>query len=383
VGGLLGGLGLAGNVVVNGGGTITSGGANGSINGLGSGTLTVSNLTIGGNSSYVWNLLYASKGISTHDLLVATGAGTCNHTPASPWTIAVTTNSSTIWDFNTSTNFTILQSTNSFTADPAAITISAGTQYGYWSVTNTTSGLTNSLLLVYTAVGIPIVISTTNNPTIESQDIAVGTPFTNITVNPSPLVMNGPDEYILDLSNSYSGNTYIASGTLTASNNSSFGNSPAIYLGYSNNGDTTSNAAVNILVDGVVVTNAVNALGSGTNTIASTNTGSGTYSGPVSVSNNVTLASAGIMTLSGVLSGAGSVTVAGSGTTVLSESNTYTGRTYLNAGTLDLANQYSVKSSVLTMNGGTLAFDPVVSGNLYSVGGLAATNSGVGWNWSQ
>ena len=87
----------------------------------------------------------------------------------------------------------------------------------------------------------------------------------------------------------------------------------------------------------------------------------------------------------GVLSGNGSLTLCGittgsSGTQTLAGANTYTGLTTLIYGTLNLANQNAVQNSTITMNGGSLAFDPSVSGHAFTIGGLSGTSSGAGFD---
>ena len=76
----------------------------------------------------------------------------------------------------------------------------------------------------------------------------------------------------------------------------------------------------------------------------------------------------------------GALTKSGAGTLTLTNANTYTGATTLNSGTLDLANQNAVQNSTLTMNGGKLVFDKAVAGHAFTIGGLAATTSGSGYD---
>lgn len=63
-----------------------------------------------------------------------------------------------------------------------------------------------------------------------------------------------------------------------------------------------------------------------------------------------------LYTVANVISGAGTLTQAGSGTTVLSAANTYTGRTTISNGTLQLgASDRIADTSAVTLSGGTLA----------------------------
>ena len=90
--------------------------------------------------------------------------------------------------------------------------------------------------------------------------------------------------------------------------------------------------------------------------------------------------SANALTVSGGISGSGNLTKAGSGTLIVSGTNTYNGTTTLNAGNLTLGQQNAVQNSTLTMAGGTLVFDSAVSGNAFTLGGLAASSSGAGFD---
>jgi len=77
-----------------------------------------------------------------------------------------------------------------------------------------------------------------------------------------------------------------------------------------------------------------------------------------------------------------SVVKGGEGTWVLLGQSTYTGATTVNAGTLKLADQIAIKSSTLTMGGGTatLVFDSSVASNAFTFGGLASTGTGTGFD---
>lgn len=61
------------------------------------------------------------------------------------------------------------------------------------------------------------------------------------------------------------------------------------------------------------------------------------------------------------------------GELILSNANAFTGSLTMTAGTLDLANSNALKSGTLTANGGTLLFDKAVTGNAFTLGGLAGT----------
>ena len=88
----------------------------------------------------------------------------------------------------------------------------------------------------------------------------------------------------------------------------------------------------------------------------------------------------GGLTISAVIGGTTILTKAGSQKLTLSGANTHTGVTYLNAGTLNLANQNALSGSTLNMNGGTLTFDSSVSGNAFTISGVNSVNTGSGYD---
>lgn len=80
------------------------------------------------------------------------------------------------------------------------------------------------------------------------------------------------------------------------------------------------------------------------------------------------------MTLGGTISGAGNVVQAGTGTTVLTSTNTYTGGTSINAGTLQLGNGGANGAIIGNVaNNGTLAID---RSDAYTFGGLVSGTGG-------
>jgi fibronectin-binding autotransporter adhesin len=344
-GGTVLGPGTLGAVTVNTGGSIAPSGAASSS----SANLTVSSLVINGGN-YLWNLQTSTNGVAdSYDTIATLGSVDIS----SAFTITVNTNSTTLWDQTASTNFTILTA-SAFTGNTNSITLlnidseNAGSM-GKWTWTNTGT----AIQLIYTANSTTVYVTSPDGVTTLQSAVTNA-----ITSETAPLVMTGPGEYVLDLTNSYAANTTIASGTLTAANNSSFGATPSITLGTSANG--SSNATLNINTDGITNSVAnITVSGTGTNTIANTSGGSVAYSGAVALNTNVTVANIdpnggvaiGMTLLSGQISGAGTVTVtAGSGTVVLGAASVYTGGTVLQSGTLALSNSTSLGSGALAVS---------------------------------
>ncbi|MEI6240943.1 MAG: autotransporter-associated beta strand repeat-containing protein [Planctomycetia bacterium] len=174
------------------------------------------------------------------------------------------------------------------------------------------------------------------------------------------LLLNGSGSYWrLSGSNSYSGGTTINSFVnLIADNGSALGR-----------GLVTANGNLN--VNGLTLT--VNGLAGTTGVIGSATTASVLA---VDTTGQSTTFSGTIQNGSGTMG----LTVLGTGTLAISGSNTHSGATNVNAGTLRLANQNSVQNSTVTMGGGSLVFDSAVIGNAFTFGGLSGTSSGAGYD---
>ena len=144
--------------------------------------------------------------------------------------------------------------------------------------------------------------------------------------------------------------TKVGSGTLTLSNTNTF------------TGDLTISAGT-VTVSGTLHDD-VDVINSGTYDVDTTDTiNSLRGSGAVELNTGITLTTGdeGSDEISGIISGAGNLTKVGSGTLTLSNTNTYSGITTINNGTISIsadnglgAAPGSVVANQLTINGGTL-----------------------------
>jgi len=177
------------------------------------------------------------------------------------------------------------------------------------------------------------------------------------------LTKNGSGTLVLSGSNTYSGATTLNLGTLTLQTSNALGTSTL-----------TQASAASLL--------AIDTTGTLTNTMSLYNVlaqQSATLSGPITVNNATFDVETGdTLTLSGGVGGTGGVTKNGTGTLVLSGSNTYSGATVINAGTLNAAHANALgTNAAVTVNGGSLLVstdDAINSKNLI----LASTASGNG-----
>ncbi|EKQ6829193.1 autotransporter-associated beta strand repeat-containing protein, partial [Salmonella enterica] len=211
----------------------------------------------------------------------------------------------------------------------------------------------------------------TNNATLE---LNTGGDFTNNIGGSGQVVKSGDDALTLSGANSYTGGTLISDGTLVASNVEALGT-----------GDVTNDATLELNTGGTF-DNAISGSGqvvkSGDKTLtlsgSNTYTGGSTINDGTLVASNVEALGTGDVTNNATLelntggdftnniSGSGQVVKSGDETLTLSGSNTYTGGTTINDGTL-------VATSVEALGSGDVTNDAVLALN---TGGDFANNIG-------
>jgi len=208
----------------------------------------------------------------------------------------------------------------------------------------------------------------------------------------SALTMVGPGSVVLSGANTYSGGT-ILSGNIRLTGESA---------GACGFGSVTVGAGSGFTVHSASMTNSFIISGTGW----SQDVANGGYqfgalrmyngyniSGPVTLAANASITGNGGVstnTISGIISDGGSgyaLNIGGAGSgggsdiLILSGANTYAGATTITTGTLKLGNALALQNSTMTMHGaGTLLFDSAVSGKAFTLGGLAASASGTGYD---
>ncbi|WP_237931260.1 autotransporter outer membrane beta-barrel domain-containing protein [Buttiauxella sp. S19-1] len=196
---------------------------------------------------------------------------------------------------------------------------------------------------------------------------------------------------ILTGANTYTGGTTVSAGTLQLGNG---GTSGSIIGDVLNNSALVFNRSDTATFGGVISsTGIVNQIGSGTTILTGANSYSGTTtisSGTLQVGNGGTTGTLGTgavtvttpgglvfkrsdaVTYGGVISGTGSVAQSGTGTTILTNNNTYSGGTTINAGTLQLGNNGAAgsatgnivnNSKLLFSRNATYTYAGVISGS--------------------
>lgn len=211
--------------------------------------------------------------------------------------------------------------------------------------------------------GATIVLGNTNDSGVFSGRIVRGSGITNVV----GVTKVGTGTQVLSGANTYTGATRINGGVLSVSNLANGGLASSV--------GASSNAAANLVLDGGALqytgagasTDRRFTLGlaggtidaSGSGALNFTNTAAIALSGAGSHSLTLTGSNTGANTLAAVLGdsgGASSLTKTGAGTWVLTGNNSYTGGTFLNGGTLAVANDGNLGAAAgaLTFNGGTL-----------------------------
>ncbi len=198
------------------------------------------------------------------------------------------------------------------------------------------------------------------------------------------LAKEGSGTWTLSGANTYTGTTTISAGTLAITNATGLGTTAA--------GTTIASTAtldlrgVAVLAEALTINGGILAASTGTSSLSGTIT--------LGATNNTFSVTGTQLTLSGVISGTGNgITKEGSGILVLSNANTYTGTTTINAGILSassLANggtasnigQSTSDAINLVINGGTLRYTgaQITIDRLFTIGanGVTIDNSGTG-----
>lgn len=208
------------------------------------------------------------------------------------------------------------------------------------SVTFDDTGVANSNVDVTTSLPVAsMLVNSTGSYTIGGIGAIAGT---------GRLTKSGTGTLTLSNTNIYTGPTVVSGGMLAVDNLNDGGSPSSI--------GAAGTAASNLVLNG----GTLSLVGSQTNTNRSLTLGSG--GGSLSIP-----ATSTSLQISGSLIGTGSLTKSGSGVIILAATNTYSGGTFINGGTVILAsdsvNVSGLGSGLVTLNGGTLSMTNSTSGS--------------------
>ncbi|MHC1703483.1 MAG: autotransporter-associated beta strand repeat-containing protein [Tenuifilaceae bacterium] len=328
----------------------------GSIDASGAGTLTLT----GGVTGNTFNLVLIGTGVGAESGVIATTSGTLTKNGTGIWSLsgantfsgatninAGTLSVNTIADAGTNSSVGTGSTTPAISIGATGILQYTGTGHSSDRVINLTAdggtvdasgsglitlsggvtGITNNLVLTGTGAGIQSgVINTTN-----------GT-----------LTKNGIGTWTLSGTNTFTGGATLSSGTLNINNTQALGASGTFTI----NGGTIDNTSAGA----ITTVNYPQTWGSNIVFTGTQNLNLGTGAVAMSASRQVTVNS-GTLTIGGVISGATfGLTKAGTGTLTLSGTNTFTGGTTLNTGTLNINSTQALGTvaGTFTINGGTI-----------------------------
>lgn len=404
-----------GNISITAGGTLTTQPSsftfigNGGGSGTGTGSITVS----GAGASWIANHTAATLKLQ----IGRTGTGSLNINTGG--TVITTFDGSSGVDFNigdvtvdgTGSSWSVIDAnifsvgTNGGGSKTATITISNGgvinsnTSVRLSFIDNTGFGTSTGILNIGSgaiagALNAPSVIGESSTATLNFNHTDANYYFTStgaaggtaVAITGTTLVNHiGTGKTTLTGTNTYSGGTIITAGTLQ-------GTTTSLQGAITNNANVTFDQTAAGTYAGII---------SGTGSFTKSNTGTtilsgaNTYSGGTTVSGgilqgtttslqgnisntaNVTFDQTTAGSYAGVMSGTGSFTKSNTGTTILSGTNTYTGTTILNGGTLTLQGGAAiVDTGAVSITTGTLDID--VAETIGSLAGSGSINLDAG-----
>lgn len=209
-----------------------------------------------------------------------------------------------------------------------------------------------------------------------SPDSGTTLTYNGIMAGSNAFTKSGNGTLILGGANTNSAGDTVSAGILQLNSNSGLGT-----------GSGTVNSGAELLLNGVSITNALTLTGTGVSNagaLATTGSSSNTINAAVSLNGDTTIGvtnSGDSLTFgsSGTISGPGGLIKTGSGTLTLATTNTYSGATTINAGTLITSNASALgqSSSVITIgSSGTLQINTSSISNPVTMNGGTLTGTG-------
>ncbi|MGV2334524.1 MAG UNVERIFIED_CONTAM: autotransporter-associated beta strand repeat-containing protein [Planctomycetaceae bacterium] len=164
-----------------------------------------------------------------------------------------------------------------------------------------------------------------------SATVTTGGTLSGAIIGSGSLTKLGAGSLTLAGTNTYTGATSINAGTIIATNSAALGTTA---------GSTTITSGAALDVRANIGTEAITVSGTGISSGGAliTGSGTGTVGGAVTLAADSSFGGAGDLTISGAVGGSFAVTKVGAGTVTLSGTNTYTGATQIDAGTVIATN---------------------------------------------
>jgi fibronectin-binding autotransporter adhesin len=246
------------------------------------------------------------------------------------------------------------------TRTPANLTWKGGANGNAWDLANTVNWLNSGASDIFVSGDAVTFDGSGNNNS--SANLTTSLPVSGVTVNTSGnytfsgagaisgsggLTKSGSGTLTLANTNTYTGPTVINGGILQVDNLNDAGSPSSI--------GAADASASNLVLDGGTLS--LTGLQTSTNRSITLGTAGGALSVPASV----------ILQIQGSLTGTGSLTKTGEGTVILAASNSHSGGTFINNGTITLAsdsvNVSGLGSGLVTLNGGTLSMTNSTEGS--------------------
>jgi autotransporter-associated beta strand protein len=333
---------------------------------LNAGTLNINSATALGNGTFAFTI----------------NGGTIDNTSGSAKTL--TNNNTQNWNGDFAflgTNGSLNMGTGAVTMNASrTVTVSNGTLTLGGAIGGSTFGLTKngSGTLILTGASTYNGTTTVNagNLTIGAADRIADT--SNLNVAGGTFNLGGFNETLGSITGS--GNITLGAGNLTTNSTSNSTFSGLI----SGTGGLTKNGSSTLTLSGNNTYNGTTTINAGTIEIAAAGRlGGGNYSANISNSGVLIYSGTNNQILGGVISGSGALTKAGSGTLTLSNNNTYTGATTINAGTLEITSTALLSggnyTGSITNNGSLLLAlnsNQTLSGVISGIGALTKNGTG-------
>ena len=370
----IGGTGSAGAVTLNSGSTVTAGQTIATTNAANPlGSLRVSSMVWNAGGNYNW-MLQDATGVAGTGYATLSGTGGLDLSSlnsSSPflinlWTLGNVggTNglSANAANFNSSSNYSWTLATftggitgfatNNFLINAGATNGTGGFANGLDGGAFSLSSSNNSLFLNFTALSRVTNVWSSTSGNLSTIGIT----------NDSNLVMAG------------AGGSVTNNSQVTSLSGITFSNTASAYT--LSGGSVTSGAA-GIVNDSSSAQTVSLGLTLGANQTVNARSGNITLGGDINnAGNTLTLDGTNTTTINGSISGTGALTKIGSGTAVLSASNSFSGTTSVNEGTLQLLNATLTNSSVSVASGATLSGGGSI-GNLTNSGSVVLASSDV------